>query len=140
PNGCSFLSFAQNGLMIVTASKKGDVQHVWDLMQMRHCRARAFISDDSTSSGIVSNPPSLHVRQVARYARLTTSSIVDVIWTVPTGEQLAIVTKKGTVHVYDMPRDAFLWPPLRRTQPSGAASQKEFAAREEFPDESISEN
>jgi WD40 repeat protein len=140
PNGCSYLSFAPNGLMILTASKKGDVQHVWDLMQIRHCRARAFIFDDSASSGTVSNPPALHVRQVARYARLTTSSIVDVVWTAPPGDRLAIVTKKGTVHVYDMPRNAFLWPPLRRTRPSVAATQKECSPKEEFLEEIASGN
>ncbi|EEH42940.2 uncharacterized protein PADG_07760 [Paracoccidioides brasiliensis Pb18] len=118
PNGCSFLSFAPSGLMLLTSSKKGDIQHIWDLMQVKHCRSRAFISDDLTSSGVTSNPPALHVRQVVRYARLTTSRIVDVIWTAPTGEHLAIITKKGTVHVYDLPRSAFQWPPPRRVVPS----------------------
>ncbi|PGH35008.1 hypothetical protein GX50_02142 [[Emmonsia] crescens] len=130
PNGCSFLSFAPNGLMLLTASKKGDIQHIWDLMQIKHCRSRAFISDDPTSSGVASNPPALHVRQVARYARLTTTSIVDIIWTAPTGEHLAIITKKGTVHVYDLPRSAFQWPPLRRVVPS-KMNQKDTSATED---------
>ncbi|KAG5289585.1 hypothetical protein I7I48_08953 [Histoplasma ohiense] len=130
PNGCSFLSFAPNGLMLLTASKKGDIQHIWDLMQVKHCRSRAFISDDPTSNAVASNPPALHVRQVARYARLTTSSIVDIVWTAPTGERLAIITKKGTVHVYDLPRAAFQWPPLRRVAPS-KMNQKDTSAIED---------
>ncbi|OJD12197.1 hypothetical protein AJ78_07171 [Emergomyces pasteurianus Ep9510] len=130
PNGCGFLSFAPNGLMLLTASKKGDVQHIWDLMQVKHCRSRAFISDDPTSSGVASNPPALHVRQVARYARLTTSSIIDVIWTAPTGEHMAIITKKGTVHVYDLPRAAFQWPPLRRAVPT-KMNQRDTSAPED---------
>ncbi|OAX84679.1 hypothetical protein ACJ72_00945 [Emergomyces africanus] len=133
PNGCGFLSFAPNGLMLLTASKKGDVQHIWDLMQIKHCRSRAFISDDPTSSGVTSNPPALHVRQVARYARLTTSSILDVIWTAPTGEHLAIITKKGTVHVYDLPRVAFQWPPLRRVVPT-KVNQRDTSAPEDHDD------
>ncbi|KAF9240362.1 hypothetical protein DTO006G1_8202 [Penicillium roqueforti] len=109
PNGCSFLSLSPNGLMLFTASKKGDVQYVWDLMQLKHCRSMAFMADDQTGQ----NP---NVRQIARYARLTTSSIVDVIWTAPVGDRLAVITRKGTVHVFDLPRSAFQWPPFRRAK------------------------
>lgn len=111
PNGCSFLSLSPNGLMLFTASNKGDVQYVWDLMQLRHCRAMTFMADDQTAH-------SPNVRQVARYARLTTSSIVDVIWTGPVGDRVAIITRKGTVHVFDLPRSAFQWPPFRRARPA----------------------
>lgn len=110
PNGCSFLSFSPNGLMLFTASKKGDVQYVWDLLQTKYCRAGAFLTEDLTV-------PCANVRQIARYTRLTTSRIVDVIWTAPTGDRLAIITRKGTVHVFDMPRSAFQWPPFRRARP-----------------------
>lgn len=109
PSGCSFLSFSPNGLMLLTASKKGDVQYVWDLMQVRHCRSATLNSDENS-------PPSANVRQVARYARLTTSTIVDVIWNAPGADRLAIITSKGTVHVFDMPRSAFQWPPFRRAR------------------------
>ncbi|KAJ5086122.1 hypothetical protein N7532_010893 [Penicillium argentinense] len=109
PNGCSFLSLSPNGLMLFTGSKKGDVQYVWDLMQLKHCRAMAFMTDDHTAH-------SPNVRQVARYARLTTSSIVDVIWTPPIGDKLAIITRKGTVHVFDLLQSAFQWPPFRRAR------------------------
>ena len=115
PSGCSFLSFSPNGLMLLTASKKGDVQYVYDLMQMRHCRASTLISDEPI-------PPSPSVRQVAWYARLTTSTIVDVVWNAPGADKLAIITRKGTVHVYDVPRRAFQWPPFRRVQSPPAAS------------------
>ncbi|KAL1970472.1 hypothetical protein VTN77DRAFT_4116 [Rasamsonia byssochlamydoides] len=127
PNGCSFLSFSPNGLMLLTASKKGDVQYVWDLMQIKHCRAAAFLSDDLTVNGN-SNTIAPHIRQVSRYARLTTSSIVDVIWTHPTGEKLAIITRKGTVHVFDIPRSAFQWPPFRRARPMPINTQAEDSA------------
>lgn len=126
PHGCSFLSFSPNGLMLFTASKKGDIQYVWDLMQVKNCRAGAFLSDDPALPTV-----NAHVRQVARYARLTTSSIVDVIWTAPTGERLAIITRKGTVHVFDLPRSAFQWPPLRRARPLPAKPQNDESAVEE---------
>ncbi|KAJ5403706.1 hypothetical protein N7509_003577 [Penicillium cosmopolitanum] len=115
PNGCSFLSLSPNGLMLFTGSKKGDVQYVWDLMQLKHCRAMAFIADDHSSH-------SPNVRQVARYARLTTSSIMDVIWTPPVGDRLAVITRKGTVHVFDLPQSAFQWPPFRRARSAGKRS------------------
>lgn len=115
PNGCSFLSLSPNGLMLFTGSKKGDIQYVWDLMQLKHCRAMAFIADDHTAH-------SPNVRQVARYARLTTSSIVDVIWTQPIGDRLAVITRKGTVHVFDLPQSAFQWPPFRRARSTGTRS------------------
>ncbi|EAW23451.1 uncharacterized protein NFIA_021600 [Aspergillus fischeri NRRL 181] len=127
PNGCSFLSFSPNGLMLLTASKKGDVQYVWDLMQARHCRAGVFFSEDSTS-------PSANVRQVARFARLTTSSIVDVIWSPPSGDRLAVITRKGTVHVFDLPRSAFQWPPFRRARPQPPKSQANNSPTDEATD------
>ncbi|KAJ5179125.1 hypothetical protein N7492_002335 [Penicillium capsulatum] len=110
PNGCSFLSLSPNGLLLFTASKKGDVQYVWDLLQLKNCRAMASMADDQASQ-----TPS--ARQVARYTRLTTSSIVDVIWVPPVGDRLAIITRKGTIHVFDLPRSAFQWPPFRRARP-----------------------
>ncbi|KAL5332770.1 hypothetical protein BJX70DRAFT_99178 [Aspergillus crustosus] len=110
PNGCSFLSFSPNGLMLLTASKKGDVQYVWDLMQAKYCPARVFLSEESAAVAA-------SVRQVARYSRLTESHIVDVIWCPPSGDRLAVITLKGTVHVFDLPRTAFQWPPLRRARP-----------------------
>ncbi|CEL06202.1 hypothetical protein ASPCAL07309 [Aspergillus calidoustus] len=111
PNGCSFLSFSPSGLLLLTASKKGDVQYVWDLMQAKFCRAGVFLAEDS--AGVSAN-----VRQVARYSRLTESHIVDVIWCPPSGERLAVITLKGTVHVFDLPRNAFQWPPFRRARSS----------------------
>lgn len=133
PNGCSFLSFSPNGLMLFTASKKGDVQYVWDLLQAKYCRAAAFITDDSMI-------PCANVRQIARYARLTTSKIVDVIWTVPTGDRLAIITRKGTVHVFDMPRSAFQWPPLRRARPFTNKAHGNDPSGDDLPDRGNAQN
>lgn len=110
PNGCSWLSFSPSGLMLLTASRKGDVQYVWDLMQIKHCRAASLLIGDESSTACA------QVRQVARFARLTTSTIVDVVWSPPTGDRLAVVTRKGTVHVFDLPRSAFQWPPFRRSR------------------------
>ncbi|KAL4993424.1 hypothetical protein BDV10DRAFT_179190 [Aspergillus recurvatus] len=124
PNGCSFLSFSPSGLMLLTASRKGDVQYVWDLMQAKYCRAGLFLTEDSATV-------SASVRQVARYPRLTESHIVDVIWCPPSGDRLAVITLKGTVHVFDLPRTAFQWPPFRRARPTrGKQSTNDVASEE----------
>ncbi|EFW15293.1 hypothetical protein D8B26_008141 [Coccidioides posadasii str. Silveira] len=123
PSGCSFASLSPSGLMLLTASKNGDVQHVWDLMQMRHCRARILMLED-TSSTAASHGSSAQVREIAKFDRMTTTSILDVKWTGPIGERLAIVTKNGTIHLYDIPRGAFQWPPLRRVQGKSSSRQR----------------
>ncbi|PYI19229.1 hypothetical protein BO86DRAFT_70057 [Aspergillus japonicus CBS 114.51] len=133
PNGCSFLSFSPNGLMLLTVSKKGDVQYVWDLLQAKYCRAGALLSDDPTSA-----QPS--VRQVARFSRLTASRIIDVVWCPPSGDKLAIITSKPTVHVFDLPRSAFQWPPFRRARPQPPKAPMNDLPAEELSDRAAAAN
>lgn len=107
PTGCSLLSFSPNGLHLLTASAKGDVEHVWDLMRMVHGESGRAGDPDASPKG-----PS--VRQIAKITRMTEARIVDVVWTEPRGDRLAIITDRGTVHINDLPTSAFLWPPPRR--------------------------
>ena len=109
PGGCSFVSFAPSGLSLLTASAKGDVQHVWDLMRVIHGR--------SGPSGLPEGNSANHglIRQIAQFTRLTVATIIDVAWTEPQGERLAIVTDRGTVHIHDIPTSSFQWPPSRRS-------------------------
>ena len=109
PLGCSLVSFSPDGLHLLTASAKGDDQHVWNLMRIIHGEAGQPGDPDASPRG-----PS--VRQVAHFSRMTEAKIIDVVWSEPRGERLAIVTERGTVHVNDIPSSAFQWPPLRRTQ------------------------
>ena len=109
PLGCSLVSFSPDGLHLLTASAKGDDQHVWNLMRMIHGEAGQPGDPDASLRG-----PS--VRQVAHFSRVTEARIIDVVWTEPRGERFAIITERGTVHVNDIPSSAFQWPPLRRTQ------------------------
>ncbi|KAL9017642.1 MAG: hypothetical protein Q9185_005038 [Variospora sp. 1 TL-2023] len=107
PDGCSLVSFTPNGLGLFTASAKGDIQHVWSLMRMAHSH--------------VEKGPS--VRQIARFTRLTVANIVDVAWPEPGGERLALVTERGTLHIFDLPPSALQWPPPRRiARPSPAST------------------
>ena len=111
PTGCSFVSFSPTGLSLLTASAKGDVQYVWDLMRMAYGKPGAlpYQPGGPTSDTIPT------IRQVARYTRVTTANIVDVIWSEPQGDKLAIVTDRGTVHIHDLPHSAFQWPPPPRS-------------------------
>ena len=114
PYGCSLVSFSPNGLSILTASAKGDVQHVWDLLRMIHGETRYNTSKDFASEKRAT------VREIARFTRMTIAKIIDVVWTEPRGERFAIVTERGTVHIFDLPSSAFQWPPLRRTKRSAS--------------------
>jgi hypothetical protein len=104
PSGCSFLSFAPNGLTLMTVSRKGDQQFVWSLMKMQHPRSGTSIGQYP------------HVRQIFKFTRMTVANTVDVVWTTPLGDRYALLTDKGTVHVHEIPSSAFNWPPLRRNR------------------------
>ncbi|KIV90448.1 hypothetical protein PV10_07755 [Exophiala mesophila] len=103
PGGCSFLSFAPNGLSLMTANRKGDVQYIWDLLQIKYVRSPYSPANEETG----------RVRQIARYERLSPSTIVDVVWDGPNGHRFALLTRNRTIHVFDLPKAAFQWPPPR---------------------------
>ncbi|GAB1320627.1 BCAS3 domain-containing protein [Madurella fahalii] len=115
PHGCSFLSFAPSGLFLFSASSKGDVQTVWDLMRIQQTKPSSLQATGSPSGGP-------RVRQVAQFSRMTVARIVEVAWTRPNGERAAMVTERGTVHLLDLPSSAFTWPPPRRRRPQETKS------------------
>ena len=114
--GCSFLSFSPTGLMLMTISKKGDFQDVWDLKRVNFRRARKTAREQALGP---------HVRQVARFARITITNVIDVAWSAPLIDKVAVVTDKGTVHMFLMPTSAFQWPPSRRIRPAGSTKPKD---------------
>lgn len=118
-HGCSHLSFSPSGLMIMTVSKKGDLQDVWDLKRMNFKRARRTTREQ---------PLGPHVRQIARFARMTVTNVIDVVWSTPRLDKVAVITDKGTVHMFLMPASAFQWPPPRRIRkPVEAAKPRDGA-------------
>jgi hypothetical protein len=117
--GCSFLSFSPSGVMLLTVSKKGDFQDVWDLKRMTSRRIRKTTRDQVTGP---------HVRQVARFARMTVTNVIDVVWSAPRMDKLAVITDKGTVHMFPMPASAFQWPPARRLRSAPAKPKEETAS------------
>ena len=117
PNGCSWVSFAPSGLNLLTVSLKGDVQQIWSLMRMEYGEAGR-----GTANG---RAP--FVREIKRFTRLTVANIVDVVWTEPNGDRLAILTERGTVHINDIPAAALQWPPPRRILRSATAPSQSQA-------------
>ncbi|KAI9732255.1 MAG: hypothetical protein M1818_007574 [Claussenomyces sp. TS43310] len=125
PLGCSFISFAPSGLSLFSASSNGDVQFIWDLMRIQFTKSSLLqIRPTSSTQGY-------HVRQVARFTRMTVARIVDVVWASPRGERLAVITERNTVHFLDLPASAFDWPPPRRRI---EAEQKTSTAAREVTD------
>lgn len=137
PAGVSYLSFAPGGLALLTASSKGDLLFVWDLMRVVHHppgnpmlggQKPASMSGVQDGQKVGGPSPSAditalgkHVRQIARFSRITPTTVVDVGWSSPRGEKLTVVTERGTVHFYDLPNGAYQWPPMRRPPPSSGA-------------------
>ncbi|KAB8648476.1 hypothetical protein FH972_026132 [Carpinus fangiana] len=105
PEGCSCVSLSPSGLHLLSVSHRGDIQRVWDLMRLRPTRTGDL---ESSRAGKVAKPL---VRQVAKFQRLTNAHVVDVVWSDPKGDKLAIITHRGTVHLFEMPLLAFQWPP-----------------------------
>ncbi|KAM0502096.1 hypothetical protein ACHAQF_003900 [Verticillium nonalfalfae] len=121
PLGCSFLSFSPSGLSLFTASSKGDVQTVWDLFSIQYTKSSPL--QVSTTASVVGP----RVRQIAHFSRMTVARIVEVTWSRPNGERIAMVTERGTVHLLDMPESAYTWPPPRRrkeAEPNGAPASE----------------
>lgn len=114
PHGCSFLSMSPSGLHLFSATSKGDVQTVWDLMRIQHTKSSPVHAAYSPSTCAP------RVRQVAQFSRMTVARIVDLAWSHPNGERAAMVTERGTVHLLDLPPSAFTWPPPRRREPEDA--------------------
>lgn len=106
--GCSFLSFMPNGLGLLTASSNGDTYYIWDLFQIRYPRTTLESLEATTGSFTA------RVRQVTKYERMSSSTIVDVEWDEPQGSRFAILTQNRTIHMYDLPKNALRWPPPRQ--------------------------
>lgn len=132
--GASYLSFAPGGLALMTASSKGDSLFVWDLMRAIHHPPGNPPLGHKTSASLGSGLEAVkvvgetsdtslgkHVRQIARFNRMTVATIVEVGWSSPRGEKLTVVTERGTVHFYNLPSGAYQWPPPRRPPPSSSA-------------------
>ncbi|KAK6001543.1 hypothetical protein QM012_002874 [Aureobasidium pullulans] len=89
-DGCSFLSFSPSGLSLLATNHIGDESRVWDLARINDARVAVA---DPASVGTV--------RLVSRFHRLSPSVVTDAFWTVH-GDRVAIVTDKGTVHLYGL--------------------------------------
>jgi hypothetical protein len=115
-SGCSFLSFDPSGMNMFTASRKGDEQFIWQLMKMRDPRTNTSFSQASSGP---------YVRQIENLGRMTPARIVDVAWSTPNGERLAVFTEHGTVHVHEIHPSKFQWPPARRARKANTTQRSQ---------------
>lgn len=127
PDGCSLVSFSPSGLSIFTASAKGDVQHIWDLLRMIHGETGFNVAKDLLAS---EKRPT--VREVEQFTRMTVAKIIDVVWTEPRGERVAIVTERGTIHIFDLRQSAFQWPPPKRAKRSASLPSNPIPPSNDF--------
>lgn len=113
-DGCSFLSFSPNGLSLLATNHLGDESRVWDLTRMTD--GRAALTDPSFVGTI---------RLASRYPRVSPSTVTDVVWTA-CGNRIAIITDKGTVHLYGLqPLDYKPYVIMQSTIPSPGSSPRE---------------
>ncbi|KAI5195177.1 hypothetical protein E4T39_08337 [Aureobasidium subglaciale] len=89
-DGCSFLSFSPSGLSLLATNHIGNESRVWDLTRIND--SRAVLADPSFVGT---------VRLVSRFPRVSSSVVIDAVWTV-CGNRIAMVTEKGTVHLYGL--------------------------------------
>lgn len=121
--GCSFLSFAPSGLHLLSVSEKGDTQVLWDLKRM--CHGRGLASGPRGSS--ILGP---HVREITRITRVTDANVVDIIWSAPSDEKMALLTDKGTLHVHVIDPLLLQWPPQRRLPRAKAQDHSQAAGQQ----------
>ncbi|KAJ9622371.1 hypothetical protein H2203_006590 [Taxawa tesnikishii (nom. ined.)] len=102
-DGCSFVSFAPNGLTLLTTNNNGDTSTAWNLMEMTSGSATGVPQNGNNS--MIQQSVGL-IKRIARFPRLSPSIVVDVIWTVQ-GDRFAILTDKGTVHLHELSKPEF---------------------------------
>ena len=116
PNGCSFMSLSPDGLMLLTASRTGEYQYVWNLLETKHTLTNESMSNQKSQT-------SAKVSQIARFDRLSTSVVIDVAWNTIKPGQLAVLTQNKTVHLLEIPSSSMCWPltrTLKRPRPLSA--------------------
>lgn len=127
PDGCSLVSFSPSGLSIFTASAKGDVQHIWDLLRMIH-----WETGFNSAKDLLASEKRPIVREVEQFTRMTVAKIIDVVWTEPRGERVAIVTERGTIHIFDLRPSAFQWPPPKWAKRSASLPSNPIPPSHDF--------
>ena len=116
-SGVSYLSFAPSGMALLTVNRKGDENALWSLMKAVHSSASSspltIPTEDETSKCDTQVQPQ-SVRQIWKAERMSPARVVDVAWSEPRGDRVAILTDRGTVHVHDLPSAVLHWPLSRR--------------------------
>ena len=99
-DGCSFLSFAPSGLVLLTNNQVGDNVVVWDLMRLTDAMTATTVL--SPGGTFLQYPVGL-IRKITNFSRMSPSSIIDVRWAYQ-GNRIGILTDRGTIHLHELPR------------------------------------
>lgn len=128
-DGCSFLSFAPNGLALLTTNQVGDTTNIWDLMRVTDAR--------TASTTLLSGGSSLQyatgmIRKITSFSRMSPSSIIDVQWA-PQSNRIGILTDKATIHLHELPRFDFLASVPKSPSTSPAILGREYPSPSSSP-------
>jgi hypothetical protein len=116
-SGVSYLSFAPSGLALLTVNRKGDENTLWSLMKTLHFSASSSPLTIPTEDEVIKCEAQIQpqsVKQVWKAERMSPARVVDVVWSEPRGDRVAVLTDRGTVHVHDLPPAVLHWPLSRR--------------------------
>ncbi|EME48789.1 hypothetical protein DOTSEDRAFT_67737 [Dothistroma septosporum NZE10] len=94
--GCNYLSLSSAGTRLLTASRKGEISTIWDLVQIAH----GVPSSDNAPDDEFSTSPC--VKQLLRVARNSPSTVLDCAWSTD-DDALAVLTAHGTIHLHEVP-------------------------------------
>jgi len=94
-DGCNYLSISQDGLRLLTTSRKGEVSNIWDLQHAAHGTS---IGKETGEGEPVAGP---HITRVQCIPRNTQSVVLDTAWA-KDGHFVALLTAHGTVHLHEI--------------------------------------
>lgn len=126
PSGISHLSFAPGGWNLLVVNRKGDDTMLWNLMNMIYASI-SEIPGEGEKDDIIEP----FVRHAWNTTRMSEARVIDVSWSEPRGDRLAILTDKPTVHVHDIPSSALQWPPLRKRKAKSTTQQPQQTTNDE---------
>ncbi|GAB7357692.1 hypothetical protein MBLNU459_g0363t1 [Dothideomycetes sp. NU459] len=113
-DGCSFLSFAPNGLSLLATNHMGDASSIWDLTRITDGRVLSRPSASAAGTQCFVGA----IRLSARFIRMSPSVVIHVAWAAQ-GNRIAILTERGTVHLHELPRSEYSVQPY--TSPKAVA-------------------
>lgn len=94
-DGCNYLSLSEDGLRLLTTSRKGEVSYIWDLRYAAHgSHQKCDVNNGEAAIGP-------HVNRLQRIVRNSHAVVLDSAWA-RDGKFVALLTAHGTVHLHEI--------------------------------------